>query len=205
MASHKKVALITHTGSDMPLDEAAGLGITIIPDKVLFGDEEYRNMTEISSQMFYEKLAAAEKLPTSSQPSLGDFVKAYRKAAEEADEVLCLMITSKMSGCYAAALSAAQMVKRQGLQVPVYVYDTQQCSHGMAQMVRAAAELAGAGFASSEIIPSSFAASSGKVSEKPRLKAKRRTLSCPAVQSFKFSAASFGIKKAPPPHFTTTR
>ena len=52
MASHKKVALITHTGSDMPLDEAAGLGITIIPDKVLFGDEEYRNMTEISSQMF---------------------------------------------------------------------------------------------------------------------------------------------------------
>ena len=62
MASHKKVALITHTGSDMPLDEAAGLGITIIPDKVLFGDEEYRNMTEISSQMFYEKLAAAEKL-----------------------------------------------------------------------------------------------------------------------------------------------
>ena len=104
MASHKKVALITHTGSDMPLDEAAGLGISIIPDKVLFGDEEYRNMTEISSEMFYEKLAAAEKLPTSSQPSLGDFVKAYRKAAEEADEVLCLMITSKMSGCYAAAL-----------------------------------------------------------------------------------------------------
>lgn len=152
MASHKKVALITHTGSDMPLDEAAGLGISIIPDKVLFGDEEYRNMTEISSEMFYEKLAAAEKLPTSSQPSLGDFVKAYRKAAEEADEVLCLMITSKMSGCYAAALSAAQMVKRQGLQVPVYVYDTQQCSHGMAQMVRAAAELAGAGFASSEIM-----------------------------------------------------
>ena len=127
MASHKKVALITHTGSDMPLDEAAGLGISIIPDKVLFGDEEYRNMTEISSEMFYEKLAAAEKLPTSSQPSLGDFVKAYRKAAEEADEVLCLMITSKMSGCYAAALSAAQMV-------------------------RAAAELAGAGFASSEIM-----------------------------------------------------
>ena len=119
MVSHKKVALITHTGSDMPLDEAAGLGISIIPDKVLFGDEEYRNMTEISSEMFYEKLAAAEKLPTSSQPSLGDFVKAYRKAAEEADEVLCLMITSKMSGCYAAALSAAQMVKRQGLQVPV--------------------------------------------------------------------------------------
>lgn len=148
----RKTALITHTGSDMPLNEAADLGITIIPDKVLFGEKEYRNMTEISAEEFYEKLAAAETLPTSSQPSLGDFVKAYRKAAEGADEVLCLMITSKMSGCYGAAVSAAQMVKRQGLTVPVYVYDTQQCSHGMAQMVRAAAELADTGASAEEIM-----------------------------------------------------
>ncbi len=152
LASHKKVALVTHTGGDMPLEEAAELKITVIPDKVLFGEEEYRNMTEISAEVFYDKMEAAETLPTSSQPSMGDFVKAYRKAAEDAEEVLCLMITSKMSGCYAAAVSAAQLVKRQGLTVPVYVYDTQQCSHGMAQMVRAAAELADAGYMSYEIM-----------------------------------------------------
>ena len=148
----KKVAVVTHTGSDLPLDEAEKLGIFMIPDKVLFGEDEYRNMTEISADDFYARLAEAQQLPTSSQPSLGDFVKAYRSAAADADEVLCLMITSKMSGCYAAAVSAAQMVKRQGLEVPVYVYDTQQCSHGMAQMVRAAAELAGAGLSSAEIM-----------------------------------------------------
>ncbi len=150
--TRKKVALVTHTGSDLPLDEAEKLGIFMIPDKVLFGEDEYRNMTEISADDFYARLAETEQLPTSSQPSLGDFVKAYRSAAADADEVLCLMITSKMSGCYAAAVSAAQMVKRKGLDVPVYVYDTQQCSHGMAQMVRAAAELAGAGLSSVEIM-----------------------------------------------------
>ena len=150
--TRKKVALVTHTGSDLPLDEAEKLGIFMIPDKVLFGEDEYRNMTEISADDFYTRLAEAAQLPTSSQPSLGDFVKTYRRAAADADEVLCLMITSKMSGCYAAAVSAAQMVKRQGLDVPVYVYDTQQCSHGMAQMVRAAAELAGAGLSSCEIM-----------------------------------------------------
>ena len=150
--TRKKVALVTHTGSDLPLDEAEKLGIFMIPDKVLFGEDEFRNMTEISADDFYARLAETEQLPTSSQPSLGDFVKAYRSAAADADEVLCLMITSKMSGCYAAAVSAAQMVKRKGLDVPVYVYDTQQCSHGMAQMVRAAAELAGAGLSSVEIM-----------------------------------------------------
>ena len=152
MTVKKKVALVTHSGSDLPLSEAADLGIEMIPDKVLFGDRIYRNMTELSAEAFYEMLAEADSLPTSSQPAMGDFVRAYRKAAQEADEVLCLMITSKMSGCYAAAVSAAQLVKRQGLQVPVYVYDTQQCSHGMAQMVRAAEELAGAGLSSSEIM-----------------------------------------------------
>ncbi|MBQ8562770.1 MAG: DegV family protein, partial [Firmicutes bacterium] len=103
------------------------------------------NMTEITAEDFYRRLAVSEELPTSSQPSLGDFVRAYRKAAEDADEILCLMITSQMSGCYGTALTAAQMVKRQGMKTRVHVFDTGQCSHGMAQMVRAAAEMADSG------------------------------------------------------------
>lgn len=150
--TRKKIALVTHTGCDMPLKEAEELGIAMISDRVLFGEEEYRNMTEISAEEFYRRLAEEKELPTSSQPPVGEFVKAYRKAAEQAEEVLCLMITSKMSGCYRAAVTAAEMVKRQGLTVPVYVYDTKQCSHGMGQMVRAAAQLAGVGLSSTEIM-----------------------------------------------------
>lgn len=152
MNNRKKVVLVTHTGSDMPLAEAEALGIYIIPDKVIFGDKEYRNMTEITAEEFYEKLNSAAELPTSSQPSVGDFVKTFQKAAEDADEVLCLMITSKMSGCYQTAVSAAQMVISMGLTAPVYVYDTQQCSHGMAQMVRAAAAMAQGGLSAHEIM-----------------------------------------------------
>ena len=147
-----KVRLITHTGCDMPLEEAKELHIEMIPDKVLFGEEEYRNMTEITAEDFYQKMADAKELPTSSGPSVGDFAKAFRRAAEDADEILCLMITSKMSGCYATAAAAAGMVKRQGLMVPVYVYDTRQCSHGMAQMVRAAAKMAENGASARQIM-----------------------------------------------------
>lgn len=148
----KKVRLVTHTGCDMPLEEAKALNIGMVPDKVIFGDTEYRNMTEITADVFYEKMAAATALPTSSSPSVGDFVRAFKEAAKDADEVLCLMITSKMSGCYAAAAAAAGTLKRQGFPVPVFVYDTRQCSHGMAQMVRFAAKRAAEGFSASQIM-----------------------------------------------------
>lgn len=137
----RKVRLITHTGCDMPLDEAEALHIRMIPDRVIFGENEYKNMTEITAEEFYGKMEKAKELPTSSTPPVGDFVKTFQEAAEGVDEVLCLMITSKMSGCYSTAVAAAKLAERQGLSVPVYVYDTQQCSHGMAQMVRAAAKM----------------------------------------------------------------
>ena len=47
--------MITHTGSDLPLWEARSLDITVIPDRVLFGIEEFRNMAEITAEEFYEK------------------------------------------------------------------------------------------------------------------------------------------------------
>lgn len=147
-----KIRLITHTGCDMPLKEARALHIGMVPDKVIFGDTEYRNMTEITADEFYGKMANTRELPTSSGPSVGDFVRAFREAAKDADEILCLMITSRMSGCYSTAVAAAGTVKRQGLEVPIYVYDTQQCSHGMAQMVRAAAGMAEKGDSASQII-----------------------------------------------------
>lgn len=152
MRNQLKIKVITHTGSDMPLEEAKRLSIDMVADIVMFGDDVYRNMVDIHAEEFYKKLDQMEKLPTSSQPSPGDFIEAFRKAADGADEILCLMITSKMSGCYTSAIVAKQILEKEGFPVPIYVYDTKQCSHGMAQMVRAAADMANKGYTSGEII-----------------------------------------------------
>lgn len=149
---HRRVGLVTHTGCDIPLEEAKSLNITVIPDRLLFGDEEYRNMVDITAEIFYEKLERASKLPTSSRPATEDYMNAFRQAAENADEILCLMITSQMSSCYSAAVSSAKMMELRGFDVPVHVYDTQQCSHGMAQMVREAVRLADDGLSAEQII-----------------------------------------------------
>lgn len=150
--SKKNVAIITHTGSDMPLAEAECLGVIVVPDRVLFGDETYRNLVDITADAFYEKMNASATLPTSSRPPVGDFLKAIRQGAEMANEVLCLMITSKMSATFESAKAAAGTAKRQGMEVPVYVYDTCQCSHGMAIMVRTAVELANEGYGAEDIM-----------------------------------------------------
>lgn len=148
----RRIHIITHTGCDMPLAEAETLHVSVIPDRVILGNETYRNMTEITAETFYRKLEEAKELPTSSQPSMGDYLRAYREAAQGADEILCLMITSQMSGCYQGAVAAAKAAERQGFPIPIYVYDTRQCSHGMAQMVRAAVKLAESGLCSEEIM-----------------------------------------------------
>lgn len=148
----RRIHIITHTGCDMPLAEAEALHVSVIPDRVIFGSETYRNMTEITAETFYRRLEEAKELPTSSQPSMGDYLRAYREAAQGADEILCLMITSQMSGCYQGAVAAAKAAERQGFSIPIYVYDTRQCSHGMAQMVRAAVKMAESGLNSKEIM-----------------------------------------------------
>ncbi len=154
MDKKRRVKVVTHTGSDISLEEAKNLGIEMIPDKVIFGNEEYRNLTEITVEDFYNKLKESQHLPQSSQPSMGDYLKAFRNAAKDGDEVLCLMITSKMSGCYKAALSASQMAQRQGINCPIHVFDTMQCSHGMAQMVRMAVSMADEGMSAEKIMDS---------------------------------------------------
>lgn len=147
-----KVAIVTHTGSDISPQEAQHLGVVLIPDIVRFGEEEYQNKFGISDEAFYERMRQEKKLPTSSQPPLSAYVKAYKQAAEAgADEIFCLMVTSKMSGCYNAAKSAIRRFSRECPTVPVTVYDTLQVSHGMSLMVREAVKLAAEGLTAEQI------------------------------------------------------
>ena len=102
-----KVRLITHTGSDLSLEEAERLGVRMIPDYVVFDEEIYRNKVDLTAEEFYEKMERSEHLPTSSHPSVGDFAEVIREEAEGAEEILCLMITSKMSGTLRTVTSSA--------------------------------------------------------------------------------------------------
>lgn len=147
-----KTAILTHTGCDISLSEAEKLGITVVPDWVNFNDCQYRNLVDLKPDEFYSQLKAMSKLPKTSHPSPGELIDAIIDAGKDADEVLCLAITSQMSGTYMTMCGCAKLLAEQGYAKKVTVFDTYQCSHGMGILVRHAAKLASEGKTASEII-----------------------------------------------------
>lgn len=147
-----KIKIVTQTGSNFPLDEAERLGITVLPDILVFDGVEYKNVYELSAEEFYEKLKTVTKLPTSSYPHVSDFVDTFVELSKDADEIIYFAVTSKMSGSYSAALTAADMAREAGAQCPIYVYDTLEVSHPMRLMIYEAYRLAESGLTASEII-----------------------------------------------------
>src|SRR4030043_105579 len=105
------VKIVTDTLSDITGDLAAQLGITVVPLYVRFGEEVYRDRVDISSEDFYRRLVNQPKLPSTTQPTPNDFAEVYRKLAQETDEILVIVVSSKLSGTYQSAMQAKEYVK----------------------------------------------------------------------------------------------
>ena len=104
------VKIVTDSVSDIPPEIAANLDITVIPILLRFGEEVLRDGIDITTDHFYERLASRNVLPTTSVPSLDMFARAYARLGEEADEILVIMLSSKLSGMFNAALQSAKLM-----------------------------------------------------------------------------------------------
>jgi DegV family protein with EDD domain len=100
------VKIVTDTLSDITGDLIDELGITVVPLYVRFGEEIFRDRVEITSEQFYHRLLTENILPSTTQPTPGDFTEVYEKLAKETEEILVITISSKMSGTYQSALQA---------------------------------------------------------------------------------------------------
>ena len=101
------VKIITDSACDITQAEAKELGITVIPLKTIFGTEEFRDGVDISHREFYEKLIETDVNPTTSQIGPAEYEDAFRTAVEAGDEVVCITVSSRLSGCFQSATIAA--------------------------------------------------------------------------------------------------
>ena len=86
----------------------------VVPLYVRFGDESLRDHVDITPERFYERLAAADELPTTSQPTPQDFVEAYQ-SLDSYERIWSIQLTSKLSGTYqSASLAVAELANRGG-------------------------------------------------------------------------------------------
>ncbi len=143
-----QVAIVTDSTSDLEPGFAATLGIDVVPLIVLFGDKQYRDYLDLSRPDFYKMFASASVLPTTSQPSAQSFADAFRPHVEAGQSILCVVVSSGLSG----TLNAASAGAAQFPGAKITVFDTHSASGGLAMHARHAAELARAGAGHEEIL-----------------------------------------------------
>jgi DegV family protein with EDD domain len=134
------VRIVTDSTADLPQKFAHDLGISVVPLSVIFGDQVFREGVDISHDLFYDKLARGRDLPTTSAPSVGDFLEVYEPLLKETDEIVSIHVSSKLSATYNNAVQAAQMVADKGGKVDVV--DSRSVSLGLTFVTLAAARVA---------------------------------------------------------------
>ncbi len=136
------VRVVTDSVSDLPPALAAELDIPIVPAKVLFGTEQFSDGVDITTDEFFERLASSSTLPTTSQPSVGDFVQVFDSVGQNADGIVCVTCSSKVSGTYNSAVQAREQT---ATSCPVVVVDSLQATMGEGLVALAAARAAQSG------------------------------------------------------------
>ena len=136
------IKVITDSTSDLPDDLADSLGITIVPTNVIFGDEQFQDRVDLSPAQFYERLVDSPVHPTTSAPSIGQFVETYESVAADADGIVSIHVSAKLSATYNAAVQATDQVS---LDCPIEVIDSEQASSGLGLAVVTAAKAAAGG------------------------------------------------------------
>ncbi|KJS87564.1 MAG: hypothetical protein JM58_03835 [Peptococcaceae bacterium BICA1-8] len=135
-----KIKIVTDSTADLPLDLIKQYDITIVPLAVNFGNISYLEGTELSPKDFYAKLSASETLPTTSQPSPGDFAAVFKELAQNGnEEIISIHLSSKLSGTYQSALLGKSMVADL---IKINVFDSQVVTMGLGLIVIAAARAA---------------------------------------------------------------
>lgn len=142
------VRIVTDSTADLPEGMAEELEITVVPLKVFFGEEAYRDGVDITPDQFFARLAKSHVLPTTSQPSVGDFLEVYQSLSQEADGIVSIHIAASLSGTVEAASLARQSLAEG---CPIEIMDSSSTSLGLGLVVMKAAAAARAGASLEEV------------------------------------------------------
>jgi DegV family protein with EDD domain len=141
-----KTKIVTDSTSDLPAEVVRELGITVVPALVQFGDRVYRDGVDLSTEEFYRKLQINSVLPRTSAPSPGTFREIYSQLAQEAEAIVSIHVSAKMSvTCDAARVGSTD------LKCPISIIDSQTASMACGLLVILAARAAREGASLSDI------------------------------------------------------
>jgi len=133
-----KVAVVTDSTAYLPDELVSQYGITVIPLVVIWGEETLKDNVDISSEEFYQRLATADVMPSTSQPSIQAFADAFKALNAEGYDILTVVISSGLSGTLDSAIQAKKMLP----DANITLIDSRTSSLPLAFMALAAARAA---------------------------------------------------------------
>ena len=143
----RPVAVVTDSSADLADTVLDRHRITLVPLQVMFGDETFRDRVQLRPEEFYRRLRGAKELPTTSQPTPGEFVRVFRDVLQEADEIVAVLLSSGLSGTF----QSAQAAVRGGEFGRVHLVDSASASLGVGLLALRGAELAESGWRAGDI------------------------------------------------------
>jgi DegV family protein with EDD domain len=155
-----RVAVVSDTTAYLTPEVIAANGIHIVSLYVNFGGERTEREADIADyDAFYEELRSAQKLPTTSQPSVGDFVSVYEPLLADGQDVVSIHIAGGLSGTPEAARQAKETLERDGKGGDrVHVLDSRTAAGGLGLVVLAAAHRAAADGDADSVLAAALAA-----------------------------------------------
>jgi len=133
------IKIVTDSTADLPPELIKEFGITVVPLYVCFGKDVYRDREEISEDDFYQRLLQDPTHPTTTQPTPKDFAEVYNKLSKQADGIISIHISEKLSGTCNSALLGKKLMEKG---CPIEVIDSKTTSMALGLLVIAAANIA---------------------------------------------------------------
>ncbi len=142
--------IVTDSGTDLSLtqEQLSSLNIHVVPLTVTLDEKSYKERVDIQPEAFYPLLEASGNLPTTSQPSAGEFAELYKKIAATGEDILSIHMSSGLSGTFNSATAGAELVP----EANITVIDTKTLSAAAGWQVEAAARAFKAGWPMDKVL-----------------------------------------------------
>ncbi|MGM0444888.1 MAG: DegV family protein [Bacillota bacterium] len=143
-----KIGILTDSTCDLPENILNEYDINVIPLTVSLENKQYKDKVDITSEQFFKKIKNTDQLPTTSQPSAGEFAEIYDKLNQQYDHILSIHLSEHLSG----TIQSAKLALKENPEFNVTIIDSKSTSMGLGFLVILAAKLINMGYKLDKLI-----------------------------------------------------
>ncbi len=142
------IKILIDSSADLTSTEIKAKNVTMIPIQITINDKNYLDGVDLDHDTFYDLLTTSTEFPKTSQPSPQEFLEAFEKVKEDGDELICILLSSALSGTFQSAQLAKNIVGYD----KIYLIDSLSAVSAIRILCDKALEMINDGAKSQEII-----------------------------------------------------